>query len=53
MDRKKLVFYTDSIENITHIYNPSAKTSENWPFDKPAFFIFNIAVGVPGEEHRV
>ena len=42
---KKLVFYTDSIENITHIYNPSAKTSENWPFDKPAFFIFNIAVG--------
>ncbi len=43
--KRKLVFYTDNIENVTHTYVPAVKTSENWPFDQPAFFIMNIAVG--------
>lgn len=43
--KRKLVFYTDSIENVTYTYIPAVKTSENWPFDQPAFFILNIAVG--------
>jgi len=42
---KELVFYTDNIENVTHIYNPTMKTTENWPFDQPHFFILNVAVG--------
>lgn len=42
---KKLVFYVDSEDNVVHTYAPSNKTSENWPFDKPHFFIMNIAVG--------
>ena len=41
----ELLFYTDSPENVTHKYNPSTKTEDNWPFDKPHFFILNIAVG--------
>lgn len=43
--KRKLVFYTDNIENVTHTYIPAVKTSENWPFDQPFFFIFNVAVG--------
>jgi beta-glucanase (GH16 family) len=42
---KEMVFYTDTPENITHTYAPATKTDDNWPFDKPQFFIFNIAVG--------
>lgn len=42
---KELVFYTDTPENVTHRYAPSYKTADNWPFDKPQFFILNIAVG--------
>lgn len=42
---KELIFYTDTPENVTHRYAPSNKTEENWPFNKPQFFIFNIAVG--------
>jgi len=41
----ELIFYTDSIENVTHIYNPANKTDDNWPFSKPQFFILNVAVG--------
>lgn len=41
----ELVFYTDSPDNITHVYAPGSKTSENWPFDQPQFFILNVAVG--------
>ena len=43
--QEELLFYTDSPENVTHKYNPSTKTDNNWPFDKPHFFILNIAVG--------
>ena len=42
---KEMIFYTDTPENVTHRYAPSNKTEENWPFDKPQFFILNIAVG--------
>jgi len=42
---EKLVFYVDDIDNVVHTYAPAVKTAENWPFDKPAFFILNIAVG--------
>lgn len=42
---KEIIFYTDTPENVTHRYAPSNKTEQNWPFDKPQFFIFNIAVG--------
>jgi beta-glucanase (GH16 family) len=37
---KEMVFYTDSLENITHRYAPANKTEENWPFDKAQFFRF-------------
>ncbi|MDX8337563.1 family 16 glycosylhydrolase [Draconibacterium sp. IB214405] len=42
---KELVFYTDSPENVTHRYAPANKTNDNWPFNKPQFFILNVAVG--------
>ena len=42
---KKIVFYTDSQDNVTHTYAPPTKTNDNWPFDKPQFFILNVAVG--------
>lgn len=42
---KELVFYTESPENVTHRYAPASKTIESWPFDKPQFFILNVAVG--------
>ncbi len=41
----KMIFYVDSPDNVTFTYAPSNKNSENWPFDKPHFFILNIAVG--------
>ncbi|WP_346856218.1 family 16 glycosylhydrolase [uncultured Draconibacterium sp.] len=42
---KEMIFYTDSPENVTHRYAPSVKNADNWPFDKPQFFILNVAVG--------
>jgi beta-glucanase (GH16 family) len=42
---EKLVFYTDSPDNVTHVYNPVNKTEENWPFDQVQYFILNVAVG--------
>lgn len=42
---KELVFYTDSPDNITHRYTPATKNADNWPYDKPHFFILNVAVG--------
>jgi beta-glucanase (GH16 family) len=40
-----LTFWVDTPENVVHIYAPEEKTPENWPFDQPAFFILNVAVG--------
>lgn len=42
---KKLVFYTDTPDQVTHIYEPAVKTVNNWPFNQPHFFILNVAVG--------
>ena len=42
---EKMTFYVDTTTNIVHTYNPPVKTNENWPFDKPLFFILNVAVG--------
>lgn len=41
----KLEFYIDSPQNIHYTYNPEVKDKATWPFDKPFFFILNIAVG--------
>ncbi len=38
-----ITFYVDG--KVTYTYQPKVKNAENWPFDKPAFLIFNIAVG--------
>ncbi|MBM3420430.1 MAG: glycosyl hydrolase family protein [Bacteroidetes bacterium] len=38
-------FYIDDPSNITFTYQPPVKTESNWPFNKPQFFILNIAVG--------
>jgi len=43
--KEQLVFYADSIENIIHVYSPVDKNKNNWPFNKPAYLILNIAVG--------
>ncbi|MBK7173138.1 MAG: glycoside hydrolase family 16 protein [Bacteroidales bacterium] len=36
-------FYTDG--KLVYHYQPEVKNAENWPFDKPCYFIFNIAIG--------
>lgn len=38
-----ITFYVDG-QKVYH-YQPDNKTTENWPFDKPAYLIFNIAIG--------
>lgn len=40
-----LTFWVDTPGNVVHIYAPEEKTPANWPFDQPAFFILNVAVG--------
>lgn len=30
---------------LVYRYQPQAKNNDNWPFDKPFFLIFNIAIG--------
>lgn len=44
-NQSSLTFYIDSPENVTHVYAPAVKNASNWPFDKPHFFILNVAVG--------
>ncbi|TLX74944.1 glycoside hydrolase family 16 protein [Labilibacter sediminis] len=41
----ELTFYIDTPDNVVHIYGPANKNSSNWPFNKPHFFILNVAVG--------
>lgn len=36
-------FYTDG--KLVYHYQPEIKNADNWPFDKPCYFIFNIAIG--------
>ena len=38
-------FYLDKTDNIIYTYDPSTKNAANWPYDKPFFFLLNIAVG--------
>lgn len=41
-----LHFYIDSPENITlSIERPEEYNQDNWPFDKPFYFLMNMAVG--------
>ncbi len=41
-----LKFYIDSVDNIILTYNkPGTYDQNNWPFDHPFYFLFNIAVG--------
>jgi beta-glucanase (GH16 family) len=38
-------FYIDTPDNVFYTYNPTTKNSSTWPFNKPCFFILNIAIG--------
>jgi beta-glucanase (GH16 family) len=38
-----IIFYVDG-KQVYH-YQPEVKTIKNWPFDKPFYLIFNIAIG--------
>jgi len=38
-----IIFYVDG--RIVYSYKPEKKNAATWPFDKPAFLIFNIAIG--------
>lgn len=42
---KYIKFYIDTPDNVIYTYAPTVKTSDNWPFDQPLFFILNVAVG--------
>lgn len=43
---KYLKFYYDSPDNVTLTINRFENaTTSNWPFDKPFYFLFNMAVG--------
>ncbi len=42
---KYLKFYIDTPDNVFYTYSPSVRNSSTWPFDKPCFFIMNIAIG--------
>lgn len=39
-------FYLDSVDNVVLSYKkPNYPDQQNWPFDKPFYFLMNIAVG--------
>lgn len=41
-----LKFYIDDIDNVKlTFYRPDNHNADNWPFDKPFYFLINIAVG--------
>jgi len=40
-----ILFYTDTPDNVTHLYAPAIKNGSTWPFNKPHFLILNVAVG--------
>lgn len=44
-DADAISFYLDDMTNVIYTYNPSSKNDDTWPFDKPHFFLLNIAVG--------
>ena len=41
-----LKFYLDHVDSVKLTFNkPANPTQENWPFDKPFYFLLNLAVG--------
>lgn len=38
-----IAYYIDG--NLVYKYNPKVRNPDTWPFDKPFFLIFNIAIG--------
>jgi beta-glucanase (GH16 family) len=43
---KSIKFYIDDLDNIQLVFSkPTKPTQDNWPFDKPFYFLMNIAVG--------
>ena len=45
-EEKALHFYLDEIDNILLTFErPQLFNQENWPFDKPFYFLLNMAVG--------
>lgn len=42
---REIIFYVDSPSNVTHIYKPTVRNADTWPFNEPQFFILNVAVG--------
>jgi len=41
----KIEYYVDDPDHPYYTYSPAAKTASNWPFNKPCFFILNLAIG--------
>ena len=41
----KIEYYVDDPDHPFYVYNPSTKNASTWPFDKPCFFILNLAIG--------
>ena len=41
----KIEYYVDDPKKPYYTYSPSVKNSSTWPFDKPCFFILNLAIG--------
>lgn len=44
-DKNKIEFYIDDPEKPFYVYAPEKKTPKNWPFDRPQYILFNLAVG--------
>lgn len=42
-DKDSISFLVDG--HLSYTYHPKEKNDANWPFDKPFFLIFNIAIG--------
>lgn len=41
----KIEYYIDDPTKPYYVYNPSVKNDSTWPFNKPCFFILNLAIG--------
>jgi beta-glucanase (GH16 family) len=41
--REFISFFIDG--KLVYHYQPEVKNQDNWPFDKPCFLIFNVAIG--------
>ncbi|WP_293049538.1 family 16 glycosylhydrolase [Paludibacter sp.] len=41
----KIEYYIDDPDHPYYTYSPAVKNASNWPFNKPCFFILNLAIG--------